>query len=365
LFHPGETHAGYLCEVCGKDLRIEVFLCKDQITLVKKEICASCIHNLPSCFLCSIPVWTNAPGYKEFADGRILCKRDAATCVAGAGEGERVVNEVRDWMNREFSRFMEFTDTNTTLALVDRPTLETLFKFPGRDATCPDIWGTTQPLTNNGVVTYEVGLLEGLPMCMLRHTVAHELAHVWLNENVPPERYKRLDRDANEGFCELIAWLVDETCTEADLKAHMRRNLYTRGQIEIFLDVHQRFGMNDIVEWLKYGVDKRLVPDQVAQINKVVMPPTTNSVAGSATNEAFTFTAPPPAPAYSAIILQGITWSEKRPLALINGNTFGVNEEGRINLGGSKVTIRCLTIQTNAVRIRIGGEEQELILRSR
>jgi hypothetical protein len=364
LFH-SEARAGSNCEICGKDLGLQVYLTTDEITLAKREVCSFCTHQMPSCFLCSIPVSTNAPGYKEFADGRVLCKRDSTTAVAGAEEGERVIGEVRDWMIREFSRFMEFSETNSTVKLVDRPTLETLFKFPGRDLTCPDIWGTTQRLTNNGTVYYEVGLLEGLPRALLRHTVAHELAHVWLHENVPDERYRRLDRDANEGFCELMAWFVDETCSDADLKAYLRRNLYTRGQIEVFLDVYQRFGLNDIVEWLKYGIDKRLVPDQVAQINKVVLPAKTNGVAGSATNAVLSFAPPPPKPAYSAIFLQGITWSEKRPLALINGNTFAVNEEGKVKVAGTNLTLRCLAIQRTSVRVSVGGVVQELKLPER
>jgi hypothetical protein len=355
----GDVLAGSQCEVCGKDLGLQVYLCKDDITLIKKEVCWACTHQMPSCFLCSIPVSTNVAGYKGFEDGRVLCKRDAATSVAGAEEGERVVTEVRDWMIREFSRFMEFSETNCTLKLVDRPTMETLFKFPGRDLTCPDIWGTTQRLTNNGVIVYEVGLLDGLPLAMLRHTIAHELTHVWLHENVPQERYRRLDRDANEGFCELMAWLVDETATDTALRDYMRRNLYTRGQIDVFLDVYRRFGMNEIVEWLKFGIDKRLVPDQIAQINKVVLPPKTNGVSAPG------FPVLQPAPAYSAIVLQGITWSEKRPLALINGNTFGVNEEGRVKVGGTNQTLRCLEIQKTSVRVRVDGIEQELKLSQR
>ena len=365
LFLAGEVLAGSFCEICGKDIGLQAYLITDQVAKTKKEVCAYCTYQMPSCFICSMRVSTNTPGFKEFEDGRVLCKRDAVTSVAGAEVGERVVGEVRDWMTREFSRFMEFTDTNSTLKLVDRPTLETLFKFPGRDATCPDIWGTTQRLTNNGVVNYEVGLLDGLPVAMLRHTVAHEISHVWLFENVPSERYERLDRDANEGFCELMAWLIDETCTEADLKAYMRRNLYTRGQIQVFLDVYQRFGLNDILEWLKYGIDKKLVPDQIAQINKVVMPSKTNGVAGPATNGVLAFAAPPVAPVYSSIVLQGITWSEKKPLALINGNTFEPNEQGRVKVGGTNVAVRCLSIQKTSVRISVGGVEQELKLQSR
>jgi len=361
---PGKVFAsGYFCEVCNKELGLSVYLCKDEITLKKKEVCSYCTYRMPACFLCSVPVYTNISDYLAFDDGRVLCKRDAATAVADGKEGGGISREVRDWMEREFSRFMDFPDTNYTLTMVDRPTLETSFKFPGRDWTCPDIWGTTQKLTNNGVVNFEVNILAGLPLALLKHTAAHELAHVWLMENVPPGRYRQLDRDANEGFCELLAWIVDETCPDADLKAYMRRNLYTRGQIDLYLDAHRRSGMNDIVDWLKYGVDKRLVAGEIGQITKVAMPVKTNAVA--ATNGPGLITSAPVLPEYAAIILQGVTWSEKMPLALINGKTLAVNEEGRIKVGGTNLMIRCVAIERTLVRIQAGGEERELKLPAR
>jgi hypothetical protein len=108
-----------------------------------------------------------------------------------------------------------------------------------------------------------------------------------------------------------------------------------------------------------------LVPDQVAQINKVVLPVKTNGVAGSATNALLSFAPPPPKPAYSAIVLQGITWIEKRPLALINGNTFAVNEVGVVKVDGTNLTLRCLAIQRTSARVSVGGVMQELKLPER
>jgi hypothetical protein len=359
----GESSALAQCAVCRQNLGQRAYLCTDLITLKKLEVCTSCTYRLPDCFLCSIPVRTNKADHMAFADGRVLCKRDAMTAVAEPKEGERIGREMRDWMEREFSRFMEFPDTNYTLTLVDRPTLEASFKFPGRDWTCPDIWGTTQALTNHGVKTCEVNILAGLPLALLKHTAAHELAHVWLIENVPAERYRRLDRDANEGFCELLAWIADETCPDAELKAYLRRNLYTRGQIDVYLDLYRGSGMNDIVEWLKYGVDKRLVAGETAQITKVAMPVKTNAV--PATNRVVLAATQPAAPEYAGIILQGITWSEKAPLALINGKTLGANEEARIRVGGTNLVIQCVEIRKSLVRIRVAGVEQELALHGR
>lgn len=189
-----------VCEFCGRYLQDEVLLVTDEITELKKDACRACVHSLPACFLCSLPVRTNLPGCLSLDDGRTLCKRDAATAVVLPDEGVRVGQEVLAWLNREFLRFMEFSDTNFTMTLVDRPCLTKLFKFPGRDATCPDIWGSTQLVTNNGVSTCEVSLLTGMPLAFLRHTAAHEIAHTWLMRNLSTERLGELERDTLEGF---------------------------------------------------------------------------------------------------------------------------------------------------------------------
>jgi len=56
-------------------------------------------------------------------------------------------------------------------------------------------------------------------------------------------------------------------------------------------------------------------------------------------------------PPASTIKLQGILWSQT-PVAIINGRSFGLNDTGKIKLGGSLVTIRCLTITPDFVRIQ-------------
>jgi len=70
-------------------------------------------------------------------------------------------------------------------------------------------------------------------------------------------------------------------------------------------------------------------------------------------------------PIPDTLVLKGISWVQPRPVAMINNRTLGVNEQGRVRIGKTNVTVRCLSIQPESVRIRIvgSGEERELRLR--
>ena len=61
-----------------------------------------------------------------------------------------------------------------------------------------------------------------------------------------------------------------------------------------------------------------------------------------------------------ALVLQGILWAQEHPAAIINNRTLGVNEEAKVRVGKTNVTIRCLAIQQDSVRIRlVGSGDQE------
>jgi len=53
-------------------------------------------------------------------------------------------------------------------------------------------------------------------------------------------------------------------------------------------------------------------------------------------------------------------------MAIINGQTFRLQQEGEVRLGGSNVAVRCLEIRKDSVRLQVGaaGEQRELRLRN-
>jgi len=140
----------------------------------------------------------------------------------------------------------------------------------------------------------------------------------------------------------------------------IKSNAYTRGQIHLFLEAERVYGFNDLLDWVKYGVDDRLVADELRRVRDVEMPravsrPATNLLASRAT----------PSPAPNRLVLRGISWTRDRPVAIINDRTLGGDEQGLVHVGKTNVSIRCLVIRQDAVRIQVvgSGEEQELRLR--
>ena len=67
------------------------------------------------------------------------------------------------------------------------------------------------------------------------------------------------------------------------------------------------------------------------------------------------------------LTLKAIFWSQQRSLAIINDRTFGLQQQGDVPLGATNITLRCLEIRKDRVRVQIvgTGQEQELTLPSR
>ncbi len=355
LVCPGlRAEAGH-CDICGKPLNGPLYTVTDNVTGEKKQICYECSILPTTCFVCGLPVRTNGT---ELPDGRVLCARDARTAVLDEDAARRICLDTRDAMDRLFSRFLSFPETNVTVAVIDRVHLQDLFKFAGHDYVCPNVWGYVETRTNHGHFAHSMSLLSGLPLGSFKATCAHEFTHTWLNENLSARRKRTLSRDANEGFCELISYLLMDSLGAEPEKRQILRNAYTRGQIHVFVATEKRYGLEDIVDWMKSGADARLNADDLGRVRVVETAPP-----GVELTPIYpAYQPPPPAPSPDALVLKAITWTQDHPLALINDRTFAVNDEHLVRLGETNVAIRCLAIREDSVRIRItgSGEEREL-----
>jgi hypothetical protein len=62
------------------------------------------------------------------------------------------------------------------------------------------------------------------------------------------------------------------------------------------------------------------------------------------------------------LVLNGLSGTATRPLAMINGRTFGVGEEAEVPTPAGKVKIRCEEIRADSVKVEIlsTGEHREL-----
>jgi len=343
-----------ICAICGRPIQDTIYIVTDEVTGEKKFVCYDCTH-LPRCAICSLPV--NETGMK-LADGRYLCARDARTAVVKASDAERISAQIRDDLDRLFSRFTEFP-ANVDVSVIDRIDVDTMYSPGGNDFESPNLLGCIHPDTANNVTRYKMSLMTGLPLAELKATCAHEYTHAWVGENVPKERRARLGRDAEEGFCELVAYLLMDSQREEGQKKFILKNHYTRGQVQLFIEAEKRYGFDQVLDWMKYGETGQLEEGHVDALRDVKMP-LAKSVAGS---PAIYNRTNAPAPAPAIIKLDGILWGS-RPVAIINGRSFLANDRNPVKVGGTNVTIRCLGIQKTSVRIQNvdSGKEQELSL---
>jgi len=359
MFAAARGRAVENCAVCGGQPEQVVYFLTDKVTGEKKQICEKCISIPLQCYLCGLPVKDH---YTELPDGRILCARDVKNVVLDEDEAQRIWHDVREAVERQLSRFVNFTEQITVHPL-DRVDLQTMFKFAGNDFVCPNVWGCTQPLTNDNRVSYKISLLRGLPPSVLKATCAHELAHTWVSDNVPPARRATLSPDAVEGFCELVSDLLMEAQKDEAQMEVIRNNAYTRGQFALFRDAERQYGFNEIVEWMKFGVDPQLSGAAPDRVRKVEMPVEKKAASPAIARAAPGLQAAPKPPAPDKLTLKGVTWSKTRPMALINDHTFEVKEEAKLPLSESNVVVRCLAINADSVVIQVVGEIEPQTLR--
>jgi hypothetical protein len=347
----------YHCAVCGQSLGNTVYTALDKVTNEKVFICYDCCICPDECYVCGLPVRANC---LKLPDGRFLCARDGKTAILDETKARDICEDVRDSLDRLLSRFMTFP-TNADVALVDRVDLYDEFKIVGNDFECPDVLGYIQRQTNRVGLKYTISLMSALPRAEFEATCAHEYSHAWVFENVPSERRKTLSRDAHEGFCELVAFLLMDSLHEEGQKRRMLQNNYTRGQIALFIEAEKKFGFNDVLDWMRWGVNSRLKTGNVRDVRNVEIP---RSKSASNTNLSVYVGTLAPAP--DTLVLKGISFSRNQPLALINNQSFAVGESAKVRVETTNVLVRCLAIGEHSVRVQIvdSGREMELRLAS-
>src|SRR6185369_6921740 len=116
-------------------------------------------------------------------------------------------------------------------------------------------------------------------------------------------------------------------------KKRILANFYTRGQVKLFVETEQRYGFEDILDWMRYGTTAQLEEGHLDWIRKVDTQ-AAKPVAGSNTNSAPANTLPPapPRPAPTSLELEGVL-PGPHPMAIINHHTFTVGDEAKVKVG--------------------------------
>jgi len=346
------------CAVCGKPILFgTIYLMPDKEEDRQKEVCETCHLLNHQCSLCRLPVTAEATA---LPDGRYLCPRDAQSAVLEADRAKELCTDAKGEMDLLFSQFLTLPDTNVTLTIEDQVQMDELRQAPGFERQCPSLLGYTRSrIVKEGQWKHSIGILGARLAAALKGVCAHEYAHAWLKENLAPDRV--IDRDTIEGFCELLAYKLCESLNLTRELQSIRRNGYSRGQIDLFIEAEQSYGLPTIVEWMKHGVDERLNRDDLDRIRR-----TQEKEARPARPTVLEIPpAPAPTPVPEILTLVGISGTRSNRLALINDRAFAELETGRVRVGGSNVAIQCLQIRAGSALIQVVGSDlpQELRLK--
>ena len=345
-----------ICAVCNELSGVNVYLVEDKVTVDQKYVCEQCLLLKTTCYLCGLPVKYNMT---KLEDGRVLCARDAKEVVLSENEAKQDCAEARIELERLFSRFTTFPTTNASVVMVDRVQMDQLVQTPGFDRQCPSVYGYIRSrVVAGGGWKHRISILIGLPKYRLMAVWAHEFGHAWVRENVPTTR--DLDRDTEEGWCELIAYrLVERFNQQLEMKT-IKNNLYTRGQVDLFLEADNTYGFYTVMQWMKWGVDSRLREEEPDRIRKIDQ---RRPVEPRPDLDALPL-AVGPTLVPDRLTLRGVSGAGRGRLALINDRSFGINESGKVRVGQTNVVVRCLEIRDGSVIIEVAGspDRQELSL---
>jgi hypothetical protein len=353
---PLTTAVAQNCASCNRGIGETSYLVKDRMDDTQKQVCGDCIVLKSRCYLCSLPVRRD---FLELPDGRFLCARDSKSVVLDDNSAQQAIEETKLELTRLFARFLMFPTTNVVYTVEDRVHMEELFQTPGFERQCPSIMGYIRSrVGKESGLEHSISVLSAMPRARLMAVTAHELGHAWLKENVNRD----MGRDAIEGFCELIAYKLMEQLGEGREIAYIKSNVYTRGQTGLFIDADRSLGFYTIVQWMKFGMDEELSADdqdRIRRIDQKRAQPVTQTVWQPAPAPAVT-------PVPDSLTLIGISGKGKRRLALINDRTFAEGETGKVRVGATNVTLRCVEIRGGSVIVQneASEEKQELLLRT-
>ena len=139
----------------------------------------------------------------RYSDKRIICGICKASAVTKNATVKKIMNDVSDML---YAVGIGPVSPDIPVSLVDRDTL--LKKSHGNDKE--NTRGFTRSLTRiAGGKTlsfhHRIFILDGLPQVEFKGVLAHEMIHVWLNEN----KVKMKDWET-EGFCNLGIMIVND-----------------------------------------------------------------------------------------------------------------------------------------------------------
>jgi len=339
------------CVVCDVALTGTFYWMSSPALAEKQPVCETCSKLDTVCAHCRLPLLKN---FQTLDDGRLLCEKDYQAGVFTETEALRIFEAAKRDAQRILHGYGVMPDRNITVSLVNSNDLSAMnLKVPSWHQTAAVLGLTRTRRLPQNQFEHAIFLLNGLDPARLACVSAHEYAHAWIHENVPPER--KLDPNTVEGFCELLAYKVAVERQDEIQKRIILANAYTRGQINAFVQAENEHQFHRVVHWMKTGVDPMLAQTNSSRFLAVKK----DSLAP--------LDWPPPrmiqTPVPDILMLKGISGATGRRFVLINDRTLAQNESGRVRVGSSNVVVRCVEIKAGSAVIEVEGTETRVELK--
>jgi Protein DA1 len=331
--------AGRVCHVCEEAWKGKAYVFRDLEHGGEKIICEACRQLPDSCSGCGIPV---KPGAKSFSDGRKLCREDAVVALVDEAQAQQAFQETLGQAARAFAGFEPIPFHNVTFHLAQ----EMPSPPPGTGEGTERGWihlGLTRSRKSGAAISHEIHVVAGLTPGRFAAVVAHEFAHAWVFQHLPPKR--KIHPDTVEAFCELVAYRMMEEKSAEFQKLTIRSNLYTKGQIHTLIKVANELQFHRLVEWMRSGTDAAIEVDEQGRVAALRMAQ--------------------PLPLYYPVVprervaslkLKAVSFGKTRRWAMINDVGFEENESARVRLLDRTVRVTCLEIRRNSVSIRVDDD---------
>lgn len=335
IFAASATETNYFCVICGQGpLTGRIWMTK------WGAICNDCYKLENHCSICGLPI-RDGDGSITTGDGRFICKFDKTNAVLDLAEAKEVFADTRreliELLGRGFA--LKYPDVTVNLFDVD------YWSETGRPDGLHQFGFASTRRTPKGSCTHEVVLLSGRLRTEIAATAAHEYTHLWINENLPPDR--SIDRDVNEGICELVAYTLMESEGRTNQTQRILENPYTHGEINKLVALEKERGIGWILNWVKNGATTNLS-------GATLMMPLAKPVMQFAN-------VPPQLPV--ALKLNGLLSDGRSRRAIISGVSFAPGETNTVKLRDRTVTVRCREIHGSDVVIEVDGIPKPVVLK--
>jgi hypothetical protein len=162
-------------------------------------------NEAPTCDCCNRLIsQTITHGGKKYADGRSICNICYSSAVFDQREIERLFAKVASKLS---DLGIKFNLNNIRILGVDRNALKSNAKnYSNRMQGCCNSETHTKYVDNklvNRSFTHVIYVLNGVPSLAIESTIAHELMHLWIFENVS----KNLPEKICEGSCNYASYI--------------------------------------------------------------------------------------------------------------------------------------------------------------